>query len=234
MKTSNRALQTLEGLCVEAIFSSLFQPQFRAHKPGRKIAEAASGHCHNSHTWPFGQEEVQLREFVSTLHVKPLSGPGNLAADEPHEHSESCTTPPPNSKVALASTARFAPSCMPRNRLHVMSQHCLKGEGGLMMTPLEGLCFTASYLGLLSAPPCLSQLPQRSTVSQDMALSRALGPGDVHPALMFFHLSPSKSSWVPPGHRVPSGSHRVPPGSHRVPPGSTRVPFFSDRVPYPV
>ena len=122
---------TLEGLCVEAIFSSLFQPQFRAHKPGRKIAEAASGHCHNSHTWPFGQEEVQLREFVSTLHVKPLSGPGNLAADEPHEHSESCTTPFPNSKVALASTARFAPSCMPRNRLRVMSQHCLRGKGGL-------------------------------------------------------------------------------------------------------
>ena len=57
----------------EAIFSSLFQPQFRAHKPGRKIAEAASGHCRNSHTWPFGQEEVQLREFVSTLHVKPLN-----------------------------------------------------------------------------------------------------------------------------------------------------------------
>ena len=81
--------RTLEGLCVEAIFSSLFQPQFRAHEPGRKIADAASGHCHNSHTWPFGQEEVQLREFVSTLHVKPLSGPGNLAADEPHERSES-------------------------------------------------------------------------------------------------------------------------------------------------
>ena len=90
---------TLEGLCVEAIFSSLFQPQFRAHKPGRKIAEAASGHCHNSHTWPFGQEEVQLREFVSTLHVKPLSGPGNLAADEPHEHSESCATPPPTARL---------------------------------------------------------------------------------------------------------------------------------------
>ena len=26
---------TLEGLCVEAIFSSLIQPQFRAHQPGR-------------------------------------------------------------------------------------------------------------------------------------------------------------------------------------------------------
>ena len=122
---------SLQGLCVEAIFSSLFQPQFRAHKPGRKIAEAASGHCHNSHTWSFGQEEVQLREFVSTLHVKPLPGPGNLAADEPHEHSESCTTPFPNSKVVLASTARFAPSCMPRNRLRVMSQHCWSGKGGL-------------------------------------------------------------------------------------------------------
>ena len=35
------------------------------------------------------------------LHVKPLSGPGNLAADEPQEHSESCTTPFHNSKVAL-------------------------------------------------------------------------------------------------------------------------------------
>ena len=54
------------------------------------------------------------------------------------------------------------------------------------MIALEGLCFTASYLGLLSAPPCLSQLPQRQTVSQDMALSRALGPGDVRPAPMFF------------------------------------------------
>ena len=90
---------TLEGLCVEAIFFSLFQPQFRAHEPGRKIADAASGHCHNSHTWPFGQEEVQLREFVSTLHVKPLSGPGNLAADEPHERSESCTTPSPTARL---------------------------------------------------------------------------------------------------------------------------------------
>ena len=90
---------TLESLCVEAIFSSLFQPQFRAHEPGRKIADAASGHCHNSHTWPFGQEEVQLREFVSTLHVQPLSGPGNLAADEPHEHSESCTTPSPTARL---------------------------------------------------------------------------------------------------------------------------------------
>ena len=39
-----------------------------------------------------------------------------------------------------------------------------------MMIALEGLCFTASYLGLLSAPP-LSQLPQRSTAAQDMALS---------------------------------------------------------------
>ena len=78
-----------------------------------------------------------------------------------------------------------------------------------MMIALEGLCFTASYLGLLSEPPCLSQLPQRPTVSQDMALSRALGPGDMHPAPMFFHLSPSKSSWVPPG---PPGPIRVPPG----------------------
>ena len=79
LKLENKGFSraSLEGLCVEAIFSSLFQPQFRAHKPGRKIAEAASGHCHNSHTWPFGQEEVQLREFVSTyiIHVKPLSGP---------------------------------------------------------------------------------------------------------------------------------------------------------------
>ena len=77
------------------------------------------------------------------------------------------------------------------------------------MIALEGLCFTAStYLGLLSAPPCLSQLTQRPTVSQDMALSRALGPGDMHSAPMFFHLSPSKSSWVPPG----PGPIRVPPG----------------------
>ena len=108
---------TLEGLCVEAIFSSLFQPQFRAHEPGRKIADAASGHCHNSHTWPFGQEEVQLREFASTLHVKPLSGPGNLAADEPHERSESCTTPSPTARLlwhlqrALHQAACHASAC---------------------------------------------------------------------------------------------------------------------------
>ena len=102
-----------------------------------------------------------------------------------------------------------------------------------MMIALEGLCFTASYLGLLSAPPCLSQLPQRSTVSQDMALSRALGPGDVHPAPMFFHLSPSKSSWVPPG---PPGPIRVPPGPTRVPPGPARVhpgPIFLGPGPTP-
>ena len=108
---------TLEGLCVEAIFSSLFQPQFRAHEPGRKIADAASGHCHNSHTWPFGQEEVQLREFVSTLHVQPLSGPGNLAADETREHSESCTTPSPTARLlwhlqrALHQAACHATAC---------------------------------------------------------------------------------------------------------------------------
>ena len=112
---------SLEGLCVEAISLHFFKPSFGlTNLDGRLL-----------HTWPFGQEEVQLREFVSTLHVKPLSGPGNLAADEPHEHSESCTTPFSNSKVALASSARFAPSCMPRNRLRVMSQHCLRGKGGL-------------------------------------------------------------------------------------------------------
>ena len=85
--------------------------------------------------------------------------------------------------------------------------------------------------GFISAPPCLSQLPQRSTVSQDLALSRALGPGDVHPAPMFFHLSPSKSSWVPPG---PPGPIRVPPGPTRVPPGPTRVhpgPIFLGPTP---
>ena len=49
-----------------------------------------------------------------------------------------------------------------------------------MMIALEGFCFTASDLGLLSAPPRLAQLPQRPTISQDMALSRALGPGDMH------------------------------------------------------
>ena len=43
------------------------------------------------------------------------------------------------------------------------------------MIALEGLCFAAaSDLGLLPALPCLSQLPRRPTVSQDMALSRAL------------------------------------------------------------
>ena len=155
MKTSKPSFaKHLRACALKPFFSSLFQPQFRAHKPGRKIAEAASGHCRNSHTWPFGQEEVQLREFVSTLHVKPLSGPGNLAADEPHEHSESCTTPFPNSKVALASTARFAPSCMPRKPLARDVSTLLEGEGGLMMIALEGLYFAASYLGLLSALPC--------------------------------------------------------------------------------
>ena len=88
-----------------------------------------------------------------------------------------------------------------------------------MMIALEGLCFTASYLGLLSAPP-LSQLPQRSTVSQDMALSRALGPGDVHPAP---HVFPSKPIQVFVGPtRVPPGPIRVPAGSHPGPgPGPT-------------
>ena len=107
---------------------------------------------------------------------------------------------------ALHQAACHAPAC-------VMSQHCLRG---LMMIALEGLCFTASYLGLLSAP---SQLPQRSTVSQDMALSRALAPGDVHPASMFFHPSPSKSSWVPPRPPGPTASHRAPCGSHGSHPG---------------
>ena len=71
-----------------------------------------------------------MRDLCPHYIVKPLSGPGNLAADEPHKHSESCTTPFSNSKVALASTARFAPSCMPRNRSRMMSQHCLRGKGG--------------------------------------------------------------------------------------------------------
>ena len=34
---------------------------------------------------------------MSTLHVKPLSGPGNLPADEPHEHS---SLAPPFSPIA--------------------------------------------------------------------------------------------------------------------------------------
>ena len=109
LRLARKKINTLEGLCVEAIFSSLFQPQFRAHEPGRKIADAASGHCHKSHIWPFGQEEVQLREFVSTLHVKP---PGNLAADEPHEHSESCTTPSPTARLLwLHQVACHATAC---------------------------------------------------------------------------------------------------------------------------
>ena len=85
---------------------------------------------------------------MSTLHVKPLSGPGNLAADEPHEHSESCTTPFPNSKVALAST----PLCTKLHATQPLARDVstlLEGEGGLMMIALEGFCFTASYLGLL-------------------------------------------------------------------------------------
>ena len=35
VKSDARFTFTLEGLCVEAIFSSLIQPQFRAHQPGR-------------------------------------------------------------------------------------------------------------------------------------------------------------------------------------------------------
>ena len=65
--------------------------------------------------------------------------------------------------------------------------------------------------GFISAPPCLSQLPQRPTDQQHhktMALSRALGPGDMHPAPMFFHLSlfvgPIGSTGSHPG---PTGSH---------------------------
>ena len=33
--TGSSSVRTLEGLCIEAIFSSLIQPQFRAHQPGR-------------------------------------------------------------------------------------------------------------------------------------------------------------------------------------------------------
>ena len=43
-------------------------------------------------------------------------------------------------------------------------------------TLLYGFIFRSTF------EPYLSQLPQRPTESQDMALSRALGPGDTHPA----------------------------------------------------
>ena len=164
----SRYSSTLEGLCVEAIFSSLFQPRFRAHKPGRKIAKAAGGHCHNSHTWPFGQEEVQLREFVSTLHVKPLSGPGNLAADEPQEHSEQQHRHVPTQRILrrrpLPSTSLpgvhhplpqqqgcsgiYSALCTKLHATQPLARDVstlLKGEGGLMTIALEGLCFTASF-----------------------------------------------------------------------------------------
>ena len=123
-------VNTLEGLCVEAIFSSLFRLQFRAHKPGRKIAKATSGLSPFSHLaiW----QEVQLREFVSTpcetVWLRKL-GP----ADERH-----VSLAPPSSPTArlLWSTARFAPS-------YTMSQHCLRGKGAY--DDCSGLCVTASF-----------------------------------------------------------------------------------------
>ena len=42
--------------CALKPFSSLFKLQFRTHKSGQKIANAASGHCHNSHTWAIWPE----------------------------------------------------------------------------------------------------------------------------------------------------------------------------------
>ena len=39
----------------------------------------------------------------------------------------------------------------PRKPLARDVSHCLRGEEGLMMIALEGLCFTVSYLGLLFA-----------------------------------------------------------------------------------
>ena len=102
---------------------------------------------------------------MSTLHVKPLSGPENLAADEPHEHSESCTTPFPNSKVALASGI-YSALCTKLHATQPLARDVstlLEGEGGLMMIALEGLCFTASYLGLLSAPPKINSITRHGT-----------------------------------------------------------------------
>ena len=83
-----------------------------------------------------------MREFVSTLHVKPLSGPGNLAADEPHEHSESCTTPSPTARLLwhLQRALHQAHATQPLAR---DVSTLLEGEGGFMMIALEGLCFTA-------------------------------------------------------------------------------------------
>ena len=82
------------------------------------------------------------------------------------------------------------------------------------------------HTGLLSAPPCLSQLPQRSTVSQDMVLNGAL-------VLATCIRLPCFSIKAHPSLRGPTestASHPGPTGSHPGPPGS----LFSDRVPHPV
>ena len=106
----NRALQTLEGLCIEAIFSSLFQPQFRTHEPGWKIADAASGHCHNLTLGHLARTKYSEGICVHTT-CETAFWPRHLAADEPHEHSES------NSKVALASTVE---ALCPRQRFRAL------------------------------------------------------------------------------------------------------------------
>ena len=72
-------------------------------------------------TWPFGQEKAKLREFLSTLHVKPLSrklGRGRASSKSHH----------PLLQQGCSSTVRFAPSCMPRNRLRVMSPEGLQSS----------------------------------------------------------------------------------------------------------
>ena len=64
---------------------------------------AASGHCCNSHI-TLGHSEGQLREFLSTLQVKPLSGPGNSWPRTSLMSILSLAPPPSHIKVALAST----------------------------------------------------------------------------------------------------------------------------------
>ena len=99
-----------------------------------------------------------------------------------------------------------------------MSQHCLKGKGGLIIIPLEGLCFMALHLRLF---PRLHIYYSCHKDQQYHELSRP----------MFFHRR-TKSLWVA---GLP-GPIRVPPGSTRIPPGTTQVhpgPIFLEPSPTP-
>ena len=98
------------------------------------------------------------------------------------------------------------------------------------MIALEGLCFAASYRSTFRASMFVTVATKINSFARH-GTEWSTGPGDVHPAPMFFHQSPSKSSWSYRVHCVPSGSHRVPPGSTRVPflgPGPT--PRFGSKI----